>query len=955
MLPERRDLISDLYHRALARAPEERAAFLAEACKGDEALREEVQSLLEFEPASARLLERPAVAVAAGATSATSMIDRQLGPYTIVAPLGAGGMGEVYRARDSRLGRDVAIKILPAHFTADSERRARFAREARLLATLNHPHIGAIYGLEESAGVSALVLELVEGETLAARLERGPLPLAGALAIARQIAEALEAAHEKGIVHRDLKPANIVLQGAFDGVSTAVRAKVLDFGLARPMAVDLAGPTAPASGSFGGTADGRILGTPAYMSPEQARGLTVDKRSDIWAFGCVLFEMLSGRRAFDGATITDTLACILDHQPDWAALPADTPAPIRTLLERCLRKDPKRRLHDIADALIEMEEGALPTASAGARLSPARSGSRRYRDWLPWTVAAVLGMALITMAWSSRRVAPTTPGDVVEFPINPPGQMSQLTDRFAISPDGRHVAFTARSEGHSVLYVRSLETLELRMLAGTEGALYPFWRPDSQAIGFFAAGQIKTIQLSGGVPVSVCRGTGEGTWNQADVIVFGGASGYLGGVALQRVSARGGTPSAVTSLKDDEFAHGFPSFLPDGEHFLYLAQSSASSELRVGSLTSAESVPLGPFESNAQYAAGSLFFVRGGSLIAQPFDADTYRLKGSPSYMAAKVGFVLNHGMFSVSATGRLAYTVGSASQTLTWLDRQGNTLSTVGDPGTFFNMDLSPDEQHVAISKAMHSPGARATVDLWRIDLARSALATRLTDHPGWEWDPDWLRNDTIAFTHALTPGGDHGLFVRAPDPSGPNTLLLKSGNIAIPDWSHDGRFIVYTEGWGSNPDAHDLWTLSTTPGRSPTVFLKTRHDEGAGRFSPDDRWIAYRSNASGRSEVYVRPFPVRPGEFAISRDGGRAPRWRGDGKEIFFLSLDGTMMAAQINTTKGFAAGIPQKLFATPLGPGGNPPYSVTKDGQRFLMPIPGPPAPIVVLLNWHARLAH
>ena len=960
MAAERRQRISDLYHAARERLPEERSAYLREACGGDDRLRDEVESLLRYEVASADFLERPAVVVGAGDLVAMSggrpILKKQFGPYTIVAPLGAGGMGEVYRARDSKLGRDVAIKILPSHFTADPERRSRFAREARLLATLNHPHIGAIYGLEEGDGVSALVLELVEGTTLADRLQRGALPIPQALAIARQIAEALEAAHEKGIVHRDLKPANIVLQGSLDGLSTDVRAKVLDFGLAKTMAVDLAaGPTVPASGSFGGTADGHILGTPAYMSPEQARGLTVDKRTDIWAFGCVLFEMLTGRPAFDGATITDTLARILDHEPDWNALPADTPAPIRTLLERCLRKDPKKRLHDIADALIEMEEGAALTASAGARLSTAPGRSRRSRDWLPWTVAAALGMALITMAWFSRRVEPATPGDVVEFPINPPGRMVPLVDRFAISPDGRHVAFTARSEGNSMLWVRSLDTLEPRMLAGTEGAIYPFWKPDSQAIGFFAASQIKTIQLSGGVPVSVCRECwrrGEGTWNQADVIVFGGAGGYLGGVALQRISARGGTPSVVTSLKDDEFAHGFPSFLPDGEHFLYLAQSSASSELRVGSLTSAASVPLGLFESNAEYSAGHLFFVRGGSLIAQPFDTDTHRLKGSPSYMAAKVGFVLNHGMFSVSATGRLAYTAGSASSTLTWLDRQGKTLSTVGDPGTFFNMDLSPDEQHVAISKAMHSPGARATVDLWRIDLARSGLATPLTDDPGWEWDPDWSRDGEIAFNHTLTPGGHHGLFVRASDPSGPKTLLLGSGNITIPDWSHDGRFIVYTEDSSSNSD---LWTLNTTADRNPTVFLKTRHNEGAGRFSPDDRWIAYRSNASGRSEVYVRPFPVRPGEFAISRDGGGAPRWRGDAKEIFFLSLDGTMMAAQIDTTKGFAAGIPQKLFATPFGPGGNPPYSVSNDGQRFLMPIPAPPAQIVVLVNWPARLAH
>jgi serine/threonine protein kinase len=954
MPSDRRDLISDLYHRALALAPEERAAFLIVACNEDEALRDEVSSLLEFEPASAGLLERPAVVVAAVAAGASSMIDRRLGPYTIVAPLGAGGMGEVYRARDSRLGRDVAIKILPAHFTADSERRVRFAREARTLATLNHPHIGAIYGLEEAEGISALILELVEGPTLADRLERGPLPPAAALAIARQIAEALEAAHERGIVHRDLKPANIVLQGSLDRLSNDVRAKVLDFGLAKPIAMDsVAPPTHGPSGSFDGTADRRILGTPAYMSPEQARGQAVDKRTDIWAFGSVLFEMLSGRRAFDGDTMSETFVSVLEREPDWSALPADTSVPIRTLLERCLRKDPKKRLHDIADVLIELEDASAPGAPAGTRRSTASTGPRSNRDWLPWTVAAALGMLSIGMAWNSRRVEPPTMGDSVEFHINPSGPMG-VANRFAISPDGRHVAFTAWSEGRSMLWVRSLQTPDLRSIAGTEGASYPFWKPDSQSIGFFADGQIKTIPLSGGAPVSVCRGTGEGTWNQADVIVFGGASGYLGGVALQRVSAGGGKPSPLTSLKDDEFAHGFPSFLPDGEHFLYLAQSTAVSELRVGSLTSAESVRLGQFESNAEYAAGYLFFARGGSLIAQPFDTATHELKGSPSYVAAKVGLLVNYALFSVSATGRLAYSVGSVQAMLTWLDRHGKTLSTVGDPGSFFNMALSFDEQHIAVSKAMHSPGGRATVDLWRIDLARSGAATRLTDRPGSEWDPDWSEDGQIAFTHAPTPGGDHALFVRPPDPSSQETLLLKSGNIAIPDWSPDSRFIVYTEGWSSNPGGHDLWTLDTRTG-NPTEFLKTSHDERAGRFSPNGRWVAYMSNRSGRLEVYARPFPVGTGEFPISRNGGRAPRWRADGKEIFFLAPDSTMMAAQIDTTTGFSAGVPERLFATSLQAGGNPPYGVTKDGQRFLMPIPAPPAPIVVLLNWPARLAH
>ena len=450
----RRSQISDLYHAAMDWSPADRDAFLREACGQDEALRQEIESLLQFESRSAGFLESPAAVIAgalAGTPDRSAMVGRRLGPYSIVAPLGAGGMGEVYRARDSKLGRDVAIKILPLHFTADPERRARFAREARTLATLNHPHIGAIYGLEESDGMTALVLELVEGPTLADRLERGPLPVPDALAIARQIAEALEAAHEKGIVHRDLKPANIVLQGALDRLSNDVQAKVLDFGLAKPMAVDLAaGPTGPASRSFGGTADGRILGTPAYMSPEQARGLPVDKRTDIWGFGCVLFEMLTGRRAFDGDTVTDTLARILDHEPDWNALPTDTPVPIRKLLERCLRKDPKRRLHDIADALIELEDSSLaPGSSADTGTGSARLvAQHRGHERLAWIVAAA-SLAIASGAVALRRQEAPPVVSPIEFDIAPPENWYQGAGSALASPsfESRPTVSTSRPSG----------------------------------------------------------------------------------------------------------------------------------------------------------------------------------------------------------------------------------------------------------------------------------------------------------------------------------------------------------------------------------------------------------------------------------------------------------------------------------------------------------------------------
>ncbi len=537
------------------------------------------------------------------------MIGRQLGPYTIVAPLGAGGMGEVYRARDSKLGRDVAIKILPSHFTADPERRARFAREARLLATLNHPHIGAIYGLEETDGVTALVLELVEGPTLADRLERGPLPIAEALAIARQIAEALDAAHEKGIVHRDLKPANIVLQSAANAAgvpSGEARAKVLDFGLAKTMAVGLEGDlTQRPSGSLDGTEEGRILGTPAYMSPEQARGQAVDKRTDIWAFGCVLFEMLSGRRAFDGDTISDTFVSILEREPDWAALPADTPA----VHPHAARAMPAKRSAEAAarhrgrtNRARRWRANRLASTKSAADAAPAKSV--RGRDRLGWIVAAALALTLGgTMLLNRRDVAPAAP-ELVEFPILPPegSSFTSLAVDFAVSPDGRHVAFIANSKAGSSLWVRSLAAVDARPIRGTDGARNPFWSPDSQSIGFFAGNQLKTVKASGDaavVPLTWSVSMPEnweslgmapaGTWNSQDIVVFGPSSD---GNLYQIDVKRGGMATPVTTpvTTRQTSLHRRPSFLPDGQRFLYVAGLGTKNELRVGSLTTADTV-----------------------------------------------------------------------------------------------------------------------------------------------------------------------------------------------------------------------------------------------------------------------------------------------------------------------------------------------------------------------------
>jgi Tol biopolymer transport system component len=739
--------------------------------------------------------------------------------------------------------------------------------------------------------------------------------------------------------------------------------KVLDFGLAKTMAPDPAGaPTQDPS--VDGTADGRVLGTPAYMSPEQARGLSVDKRADIWAFGSVLFEMLSGRRPFTGATVSDTIAHILERDPDWTTLPADTPVAIRTLLERCLRKDPKKRLRDIADAVIELEERAALAPAGPSSIEPA-AGASRSRERIAWTVAGVLGLALSGLTVLYLRDVRPTPAQPVEFAIPLPenSRYTGTSPEFALSPDGRHVAFAATSDGISKLWIRALATLELRTLPGTEGARSPFWKPDGQTVAFFASGQLKSILLSGGSPVVVCDApfggavsSIGGTWNGADQIVFAAPGGLLWQVS----AAQGGAKARqLMALAEGDISHRWPSFLPGGEHFLYLAQRGATDELRVGSLTSANTVSLGSSESHAAYAGGHLFFVRGGNLMAQPFDPGTRRLSGNAVPLGAQVGVdpPWQRGMFSVADTGQLAYSsTARAPSELTWMDPHGRVLGTVGRPGVFFNLDLSPDDQRVAISQLTWQPSGRAEFDIWLIDLTRDGAASRLTDDPAWEFDPTWSpKGDLIAFNsnRPLPQRTPFSLFARASNDSGQDILLVKpEGSVSSPDWARDGRFIVYTV--GGRQAGSDLWTVDLNGDRTPGVFLSTRHTESDGAFSPDGRWIAYRSNASGRQEVYVRPFPAAEGVFPISREGGGSPRWRGDGKQLFFLSLDGMMMAADVDSSKGFTSGVPRELFSTHLQPTANArPYDVTKDGTRFLIPQIGQGAPTTVVLNWRARL--
>jgi serine/threonine protein kinase/Tol biopolymer transport system component len=870
----------------------------------------------------------------------------RLGPYEILAKLGEGGMGEVYRATDTNLKRQVAIKVLPESVVGDAERLARFQREAEVLAALNHPNIAAIYGLERSGGTSALVMELVEGPTLADRIASGAsaghakMPLDEALPIARQIAEALGAAHEQGIVHRDLKPANVKVRD--DGT-----VKVLDFGLAKALDTDRA--SAPADASMSPTITspamtqaGIILGTAAYMSPEQARGRRVDKRADIWAFGCVLYEMLAGTRPFQGDDLTETLASVVKDQPDLSRVPST----VRRLLAKCLEKDPARRLRDLGDAWDLLDDPArLPAPAA----PPAPVRAR-------WPLALGVGVAAAAVAFGAAwtvfsRTSPT-PSDVQRFKLDLPASTGDLHS-LAMSPDGRYLAMALSVNGTRRLWLRPIGSFEAHPIPASDGAMFPFWSPDSRDVAFFAQGKLKRAAVAGGPPVIVCDASDGrgGSWNQDDVIVFA-PNGFP---AIQRVPASGGSPVDVTKP-----GSRFPVFLPDGRHFVYLytgGESPSDQGIRLASLDGKEDVRLLPDSSSVSVANGHVVFIRGGTLMAQPIDAQTGRLAGDATPIADDVSFggVRSYGLMTMSSAGVLVYASGQGVRTttqLTWLDREGRRLGTVGDQGAIQDPSLSPDGRAVAFFRLEASvPG------LWLRALDRGVEQRFTTDAPG--LDPIWSpRGDQIAFQSR----GD--LFEKSTDGSGTAQVLVKDGTSkTASDWSRDGRYLVFL--WQSPATLIDVWVLPReSSGQKPFPFLQSPANEHHARLSPDGRWIAYASDESGRDEVYVRPFPSGDGRWQMSSDGGTEPRWRGDGKELFFIAADRKMMAAAVSAdTTGpspvFRPGAATPLFDTQTRPVNlfSWAYDVSSDGARFLLAAPvgaSAAAPALnVVVNWEAEL--
>ena len=882
----------------------------------------------------------------------------KLGSYEVVAQIGAGGMGEVYQAHDTKLGRDVAIKVLPEAFAHDADRLSRFQREAKMLAALNHPNIATIYGLEQSGGTSYLVMELVPGATLAERIKReGPIPIEESLAIAKQIAEALEAAHEKSIIHRDLKPANVKL-------TPEGKVKVLDFGLAKAFEGDAANVDMSNSPtlSMAATMQGVILGTAAYMSPEQAKGKSVDKRTDIWAFGCVFYELLTAKQAFHGEDVTDILAAVVRAEPDWQALPAATPQRIRSLLRRCLQKDRRQCMHDAGDVRIEIEEALAAPAVA----DPVLSQPRATFGWMAAT--AVLLLALGALSWVHFREAPV-PQPSTRFQIPPP-EMS-VVSMFAVSPDGRYVAMDSVSEGHYRLWIRPLDSLQAQVLQGTDDASYPFWSPDSAYIGFFAQGKLKKIALTGGPPLTLCdapQGRG-GTWSPAGVILF--TPNLSGG--LYKVSAAGGVPEPATkfTVVGSSDTQRYPAFLPDGQHYVYFEDRSQSEGIYVGSLDGSPSVRLLPDMSSVIYVPspasrrnGYLLFRREGTLLAQPFDPGRNRLVGEIFPVAEQVGVMVNvgQGAFSASENGVLAYGTGGTAgdREFTWTDRTGKRLSTVTKPAITTSGALSRDEKRLVFGIGNE---AGDLVDLWLLDMDRGVIS-RFTFEPGVSASPVWSPDGSrVAFTHRDV-GAHYAIYQRAVTGAGKAELILPTDvNTSTLDWSPDGKFILYSS--FQDKTKYDLWLLPVEGDHKPIPYLQTPFNELRGQFSPDGRWMAYVSDESGRNEVYVQTVPASGPKWQVSSGGGDFPRWRRDGKELYYIAADQQLMAVPVKTGSGssiaFEPGAPQPLFRIEPFSGSavaTSPYYPAANGEKFLVNIQSggegaQSPPITVVTNWQAGL--
>jgi serine/threonine protein kinase len=883
----------------------------------------------------------------------------RLGPYEIVSPLGAGGMGEVYRANDTRLERSVAVKVLTSHLSFSPELRQRFEREAKTISKLSHPHICAIYDVGQADGTDYLVMEYLEGETLTQRLARGPLPADQVLRYGIEMAEALDQAHRQGIVHRDLKPGNVMV--------TKSGVKLLDFGLAKAFApvASLSGVTAlpTVAGAPDLTQGGTILGTFQYMAPEQLEGREADARTDIFALGAVLYELATGRKAFAGKSQASLIGSILkDEPPPISTIQPMVPPALDRVVRICLSKDPEDRwqsAHDIAAELKWISEGS----QAGVAAPAAVSTRRRSRERIAWTGFALAALAAVGFAAAYLRRSPAPPR-VLRFEIVPseaaPYQSKQQSVAMlpALSPDGRLLVFDAK-DSH-FLWIRPLDSLGARPVPGTEDGEYPFWSPDSRSIGFFSDAKLKRVESAGGPVQVICDapvGRG-GTWSREGVILFTPSSFS----PIYRVAASGGAPAAVLAIDaaNGEDSQRWPHFLPDGRHFLYFSYLGANPEsrdqnggVRVGSLDSKQTRQVVPQASNATYVEpGRLLFFRGGNLLAQPFDSPSQKTTGEAVPIAEGVAYdeAKKFAFFSASAVGGVAYARAMTFPSrLLWFDRQGRQIGAVGEPGDYTNPRLSPDGRRLAVTTFGGQRGG-----IWIYDLARGSK-TRFgsessSDDDASVWSPDGSR---LAFASAR--GGPQRLFLRPVGGVGSEQSLLKTTNAEIPsDWSRDGRFLAY--GAPAEATDFDIWILPLEGDRKPFPFLQTKAPEFGARFSPDGKWVAYPSFESGRVDVYVAPFPGPGQRVAISTAGGTGPRWRGDGKELFYITDDGKVMSVPIRPGATLEPGLPVPLFEARARNQAGGRFDVTADGQRFLVitrVVEREVLPIAVVVDWMAGL--
>jgi Tol biopolymer transport system component/tRNA A-37 threonylcarbamoyl transferase component Bud32 len=873
----------------------------------------------------------------------------RLGPYEILAPIGAGGMGEVYKARDTRLERTVAVKVLPQHLSSSPEVRQRFEREAKTISQFSHSHICALYDVGREGETEYLVMEFLEGETLADRLARGPIPIDQTLRIGVEILAALDAAHRSGIVHRDLKPGNVML--------TKSGVKLLDFGLAKLAAAPVSGvsqatslPTALQE-SQPLTTRGTILGTFQYMAPEQLEGGEAEPRSDIFAFGCVLYEMLTGQKAFSGKSQASLIGSIMNSDPaPISSIQPMIPASLDRIVKGCLAKEPEHRWSTAHDVMLQLQWIAEGGSLAGV---PAPVVARRKnREKLAWGLFAAALLAAAALAVGFVRRAPK-PAPLVRFDVVPPPEVATM-DVPRISPDGRFLAFDATDmEGKARIWVRALNSLTAQPLAGTDGGVRPFWSPDSRYVGFIADGVMKKVDVTGGPPTKICDAPGgsDGTWSPAGVILWDGS----GNDPLYRVSAAGGTRSVAVALDTakKETSVGWPQFLPDGKHFIYLVtgEKPEDSAYWIGSIDSKDKKMLAPAQTLVQYAPpGQLLFVRDRTLVAQPFDASALKITGEAVPLAEKIG-TDNVGLarFSVSGNGVLAYRTGETGGRLLWRDRSGKELDTLGDPGDYANPTLSPSGDRLAFNLTDPRSGKG---DIWIRDLARG-VNSRFTLGAGNNVRPVWSP-DASAIVFASDRGGAFDLYEKSAKGAGEEKLLLHSDDPKSPaSWTKDGKYVAYSS--RNAKTQFDLWALPTSGDKKPMPIAVSPFSEQSAMFSPDGRYVAYVSNESGRDEIYVQTFPEPGGKWQVSNEGGNDPSWREDGKEIYYRSPDQKLMAVEIHGGADFQAGVPQALFPIRIRVG-NPrnKYTPYPDGQRFMIAAPlgrDAMSPTTIVLNWPA----